>query len=357
MTSQSSSLDALITSATQMRTRIESSLQSFDKIGEVHFGACERENVFQQDKVILYRYSSTQKKTAKQPRIPLLICYAMVNDPQILDLQPDRSLIRGLLARGFDVYLIDWGRPDALERHLGLSHYLETYIHRCVEFICSSEKIESIHLLGVCQGGSLSLTYAALHPERIRTLTTMVTPVDFHTEDNLLSKWMREVDLDALAETFGNIPANLLNGVFLALQPFRLMSQKYVHLLDGTPQPLELENFKRMERWIFDSPDQPGEMFRQFVTEFYQNNGLIEGTLKVGDRKVDLRRIRCPLLNVYARQDHVVPPSASLPLSELTGSRDYHVHGFDAGHIGIYVSRRAQQEIPELLTGWIRQRS
>jgi polyhydroxyalkanoate synthase len=357
MTTQSSSLDALLASATQMRARIETNLQSFDKVGDVHFGSCERENVLQQDKVILYRYKATEKTSAQQPRVPLLICYAMVNDPQILDLQPDRSLIRGLLARGLDVYLIDWGRPDALERHLSLEHYLETYIHRCVEFICSSEKIERIHLLGVCQGGSLSLCYAALHPDLIQTLTTMVTPVDFHTQDNLLSKWMREVDLDALVETFGNIPANLLNGVFLALQPFRLMSQKYVNLLDGTPQPQELENFKRMERWIFDSPDQPGEMFRQFVRGFYQENGLIKGTLKVGDRKIDLRRIVSPVLNVYARQDHVVPPSASLPLSKLTGSRDYHEYGFDAGHIGIYVSRRAQQEIPELLTNWIRQRS
>jgi polyhydroxyalkanoate synthase len=98
-------------------------------------------------------------------------------------------------------------------------------------------------------------------------------------------------------------------------------------------------------------------MFRQFVRGFYQENGLIKGTLKVGDRKIDLRRIVSPVLNVYARQDHVVPPSASLPLSKLTGSRDYHEYGFDAGHIGIYVSRRAQQEIPELLTNWIRQRS
>lgn len=356
MTTQAT-LDALIASAAQMRTRIEHSLQSFEKIGAVHFGSCERENVFQQDKVILYRYRSAQQKATKQSRPPLLICYAMVNDPQILDLQPDRSLIRGLLARGLDVYLIDWGRPDALERHLDLAHYIETYLHRCVEFICTSERHQRINLLGVCQGGTLSLCYAALHPERIRTLTTMVAPVDFHTADNLLAKWMREVDVDTLVATFGNIPASLLNGVFLALQPFRLMSQKYVNLLDGTPQRSELENFKRMERWIFDSPDQPGEMFRQFANGLYRDNGLVKGTLEVGRRRVDLRRIKSPLLNVYASQDHVVPPSASLPLADLTGSRDYHVHGFDAGHIGIYVSRRAQQEIPELLAHWIRERS
>ncbi len=110
---------------------------------------------------------------------PLLIVYALVNRPSMMDLQEDRSLIRGLLAQGLDVYLIDWGYPDGADRFTTLADYIERFIPRCVEEILRLHRIEKLNLLGVCQGGVMSLCHAALHPERVRNLITMVTPVDF----------------------------------------------------------------------------------------------------------------------------------------------------------------------------------
>ena len=111
-----------------------------------------------------------------------------------------------------------------------------------------------------------------------------------------------------------------------------------------------------MERWIQDSPDQAGTAFRQFIRWFFQENRLVRGGLEIGGRAVDPRAITCPILNIYATQDHLVPPSASRPLAKLTGSRDYTPFEFDGGHIGIYVSRGAQETLPRTIAHWLEAR-
>jgi polyhydroxyalkanoate synthase subunit PhaC len=261
-----------------------------------------------------------------------------------------------LLDRGVDVFLIDWGYPDGADRYLEISDYVSRYLPRCMEEVAAVSGFERVNLLGVCQGGTLSLCYSALHPERVRNLITMVTPVDFRTPENLLTKWTEHVDLDQLASATGNVPGEMLNALFLGLMPFRLTSQKYVDLMDHIEDPRALENFLRMEKWIFDSPDQPGEMFRQFMQWFVKENRLAKGTLEIGGRRVDLQKVKMPVLNIYALQDHLVPPSASRPLQRLVGTRDYSTHEFAGGHIGIYVSGSAQRDVPERISTWLRER-
>ena len=138
--------------------------------------------------------------------------------------------------------------------------------------------------------------------------------------------------------------------------PFRLTSQKYVDLLDHVDDRRALENFLRMEKWIFDSPDQPGEMFREFVTWFVKENRLVEGTTTIGGRAVDLKNVAMP------RAQHLRAPGSpraavgEQTAGELVGSSDYSEHEFQGGHIGIYVSGSAQREIPERIAGWLRER-
>lgn len=325
--------------------------------GEVRIGTAPKEEIYREDKVVLYRYQPAPGVArSKVVRTPIVICYALVNRPYMMDLQEDRSLIRRLLAEGVDVYLIDWGYPDGADRFLALEDYVSGYLHHCVEAAAQHAGSEQVNLLGVCQGGTMSLCYAALHPEGLRNLVTMVTPVDFHTADNMLMKWGRDLDLDTLLDASGNVPGELLNLAFVALMPFRLTSQKYVGLLDQIDNPAALANFLRMEHWIFDSPDQPAEMFRDFITQFVKNNGLVRGTARIGGRSVDLKSVRLPLLNIYATEDHLVPPSASLPLAQLVGSTDYTLAPFNGGHIGIYVSGTAQRTIPATIADWLRAR-
>src|SRR5262249_32881741 len=162
------------------------------------------------DKAVLYRYLPLPAVKRARAR-PLLICYALVNRPDVLDLQPDRSLVRRLLAAGLEVYLLDWGRPDPSVRDLELLDYIERYLDGGIQYLLKTHQIRSINLLGVCQGGTFSLCYCALHPKRVGRLVTMVTPVDFQTPDDLLSKWARQLDTAAVKQA-GNLSGAVLTG-------------------------------------------------------------------------------------------------------------------------------------------------
>lgn len=346
--------DRLAEEAARFQQKLGAGLQTLREVDDVGYGATEREEVWRDGKTVLYRFVGANAPTL---RVPLLMSYALVNRPYMVDLQHDKSIVRQLLARGIDVYIIDWGYPDRSDRFLTLEDYIERFIGGAVEHLCGSHGVDAVNLLGICQGGAFALSYAALNPEKVRNLITMVTPVDFHTDDNMLSHWVRELDIDLFVDTLGNVPADVMNWCYLTLKPWRLFVQKYVGVVDILDDKAALEDFLRMEKWIFDSPDQAGEAFRQFVRDYYQRNGFVEGGIEVGGREVALANVTMPVLNIFAQQDHLVPPSASQPLGGLVGSDDYSEMAFRGGHIGIYVSGRAQKEVPSAIDAWLRERS
>lgn len=317
-------------------------------------GVTPKEEVWRRDNVVLYRYSSPANKSSD---VSVLIVYALVNRPYMVDLQEDRSLVQELLNLGVDVYLIDWGYPGPSDRWLTLDDYINGYIDDCVDFLRSSTDRESVNLLGICQGGTFSLCYSALHPEKVRNLITMVTPVDFHSWDGLLNVWAQHVDPDLMVEAMGNIPGEFLNFGFLMLKPFQLGLRKYVDLIDRLDDEKHLMNFLRMENWIYDSPDQAGEAYRQFAKDFYIGNKLIKGEVVIGGRPVDLAQVGMPLLNLYADHDHLVPPGSSIALKDYAGTSDYTAQAFPVGHIGMYVSGKVQRELPPTIAAWLEKRA
>lgn len=346
-----------------MRKLVEGSkLLSHLREEDIQPGVTAKEIVYQEDKVVLYRFTplETQKTSL---HIPILIVYALINRPYIVDLQQGRSLVANLLNLGVDVYLIDWGYVSRADRWLTLDDYINGYINNCVDVVCDRHKLDAINLLGICQGGTFSLCYSALYPEKVKTLITMVTPVDFHVSEGLLNTWaggMPEtstLDVDLMVEAWGNVPGDALNAAFLMLKPLQLGMQKYVDLLESCDQEDRLLNFLRMEKWIFDSPDLAGEAFRQFIKDFYQGNKLIQGKVKIGDKQVDLGNIHIPILNIYAQQDHLVPPASSLALEKYIGSKDYTLSSFPVGHIGMYVSSKVQKDLPPTIVDWLKLRA
>jgi polyhydroxyalkanoate synthase len=347
--------DKLAEEMADFSAKLGRGLENLLNAEQIDTGVSPKEAVYSEDKLTLYRYENTQG--VKQGEVPLLVIYALVNRPYMTDIQEDRSTIKNLLAAGQDVYLIDWGYPDGADSSLTMDDYINGYIDRCVDVICERHGLDKINILGICQGGAFSLCYTSLHQEKVNNLVTMVTPVDYQTPDNMLSAWVQHMDVDLLVDTLGNIPGELLNWTFLSLKPFSLTGQKYVNMVDVLDDEGKLKNFLRMEKWIFDSPDQAGETFRQFIKEFYQQNGLINGTVAIGGQKVDLKNITCPVLNIYGEQDHLVPPDASRALKGRTGSKDYTEIAFPGGHIGIYVSGKAQKTVPPTIGKWLDERS
>jgi poly[(R)-3-hydroxyalkanoate] polymerase subunit PhaC len=340
---------------TELTARLAQTLSRLQQARHVTVGCSAKRAVWSCGKTTLYEYLPLGPATPRADVPPLLICFALVNRPYVLDLQPERSLVRRLLEGGLPVYLIDWGDPDEGDRGLDLEAYIEQHLGGCVRHILAVRAADALDLLGVCQGGVLSLCYAALHPQEIGNLITVTAPVDFHTPDNLLAKWVRGLDT-ALIAAGGNVPGEVLNALFLALMPLRLAQHKYVRLLAENPDERTLEDFVRMEKWIYDSPPQAAAALAQFVRWFYQENRLVHGTLEIGARAVRLRDVRQPLLNLYALHDHIVPAAACAPLGALAGSRDYSAAAIATGHIGMYVSRAAGGQIAPRILAWLQQR-
>ncbi len=327
----------------------------------------KRECVFEKDKLKLYHYlprdhaatDAIAKANMSKESPTVLIVYALINRPSILDLQQGHSAIVQLLESGVNVYLIDWGYPEASDQHLDLDYYINQQLDACVDFICHTESIHQLSLMGVCQGGVFSLCYSSLHPQRVKNLVTLVTPIDFQTEADALSNLVRHVDVDLLVNTMGNIPGDVLSSNFLSLRPYYLQLRKYLNLVDATEQldaksKERIAQFILMERWIFDSPDQAGEAFREFVKGCYQENKLIKNTLKVGGCLIDLSTLDIPVLNIYADQDHLVPPASSKALGTLIAQHQYHEMPVKGGHIGIFVSAKSIQTIFPAIADWLR---
>jgi len=309
--------------------------------------------VWQEDRVKLKHY---HPRTAPLLKTPLFIVYAQVNRETMLDLQPGRSVVETFLNAGLDIYMLDWGYPTRKDRFLNLDDHVNGYIADAVDFILEQHGLDQLNIMAICQGGTMSVMYAALHPEKVKNLVLTVTPTNFDHDAGLLNVWARSLDPDKLVASYGNIPGDIMNLGFLLLNPARLMIDKYVGLLENIHNRDFVENFVRMERWIFDSPDLPGEAFRDFIQWMFRENRLIKNELVLGGRKVDLKNITMPVLNIYGKYDHLVPPAACDQLTSKIGSTDKEDLCLDTGHIGIYVSSKTQREFGPKIIRWLTER-
>ena len=320
----------------------------------IDVGTAPKKLVYQEDKLELYHYTQEGEVTCS---VPVLIVYALVNRQYMLDLQPDRSIVRNLLQHGMDVYIIDWGYPTKADMYLTLDDYINGYLNACVDLVRKRSGKDKINLMGICQGGTFCAIYSALYPEKVKNLVTLVAPFDFSTNDGLLFRWSKDMNVDAVVDAYRIIPGDFLNAGYLMMMPFTLNIRKYVDMLDLIEDKDKILNFLRMEKWIFDSPGQAGECLRQFIKDCYQENKLVKGELKIGDKVVNLGNITMPLLNIYASADHLVPPSSTKPLNDLVGSTDKSLYEFKGGHIGVFVGSKSQKELAPAISQWLHERN
>lgn len=328
-------------------------MRNLADIEQVDIATAPREVVWQDGKVKLFHFK--REATAKV-KTPLLISYALVNRWEMMDLQPNRSFVRKLVSEGVDVYLIDWGYASSIDRYKTMEDYILGHINDCVDFIRRRHQTEKVNLLGVCQGGTFSLIYSALFPQKVKNLITLVTPVDFDNEEGLLFKWAKDMDVDAIVDGFGGVvPGDFLNTGFDLLKPMN-KSRKYLALPQTMQKRDTLMNFLRMEHWVADSPAQAGETYRRFIKDMYQHNKLIKGEFELEGRRVDLSRINMPALTIYAKDDHIVPPATTTPINALISSKDKQLMEFPGGHIGVFVGARSQDTLTPAIAQWLLER-
>ncbi len=288
------------------------------------------------------------------PSLPLLIVPSLINRWYIVDLRPGASLVEGLTAAGIDTYCIDWGNAEDEDRYTSWDQIIERLGHM-VRRVARDAGVRKIGILGYCMGATLSGVYAALEPERVAALVNLAGPIDF-SEGGRLSEMVdrRWFDADAIADAGNVVPRQMQSG-FTALRP-TLDLAKWVRLADVGHDPAARVAFRALESWAGDNVAFPGEAYRTYIGELYQDNRLVAGTHRVRGRVADLKQIRCPVLTIVAERDNICPPAAATALNRACGSQDTEVLQVPGGHVGAVVGSRAKREMYPKLAAWLRQR-
>jgi polyhydroxyalkanoate synthase len=349
-------IDAMVQEQITHLRRMSRLPMLWQRAQRVRKGATPSEVVYKEDRLALLHYPTD--KPAKY-KTPLVFVFALVNRPYILDLKEGKSVVRHFVDAGFDTYLIDWGIPTPADRHRTLADYIDGYMVHVVDFVCERAGVDQVNILGYCMGGTMSAMFAALYPQRVRNLIMLAAGIDFATRDGLINVWTDEkwFDVDKFVDAFGNCPAEFLQASFLMLKPISNFIGKPISLYERLDDDKQVEEFLTMETWLNDNIPVPGEVYRQFVKELYQQNRLTKGTFKLGRRPVKLENITCPVLNLMAQNDDLVPCGQSLPFNDLVGSKDREAIMLPAGHIGLAVGSKAQRELWPKACKWLAERS
>jgi polyhydroxyalkanoate synthase len=314
-------------------------------------GATPKEVVWRRGKAEVWRYDNGTVRYGP----PVLIVHSLVSRSYILDQRPGNSLVEFLPAAGLDVFMLDWGVPDELDADNDLARYVDWYLPRAVAAVRRETGSDEVTLVGYCLGGVLAALYAAGYDDApVRNLVLMATPVNFD-EMGAMVALLREGRLnpDEMCDDTGNVPADVLYTGFYMQAPTVEVAQKAT-LLENLWNDEFVDGFQAMAQWSRDHVPFPGATFRELVEEFVRKNALMTGSIRVGDRKINLADARGNVLNAMAERDNVVPPPAVEPVMELIGDPALREElRLPGGHVTFGTGRSAVKHTMPSLAGWI----
>ncbi len=284
--------------------------------------------------------------------LPLLLVPSMINRWYVLDLRHGASLAASLVESGLDVFCLDWGAPKDEDRYLtwdDVVHRLEQAMRR----VLRTTGDEKLGVLGYCMGGTLSAIAAARNPERLAALANLAGPIDF-SKGGLLTQLVAPQHFNAEAvASAGNVSPMQMQSGFWALRPTAQLA-KWLGLADRGGDPSFREAFGALETWAADNIPFPAAAYVTYIRELYQDNRLVSGEHAVRGERVDLSKIRCPLLSIVADRDTICPPQAALALADKAGSKDKHVITAPGGHVGAVVGSKAHKILYPPIADWLR---
>ncbi len=325
---------------------------------EVTVGQSPKEVIWTRNKAKLYHYLPSEK--AKQRyATPLLIIYALINRPYVLDLRPGASLIEYLVGQGYEIYLLDWGTPGPEDANTAIDDYVLEYIPRAVKHVLRHSKAKEISMLGYCIGAALTTCFVATHPDLpIRNMVLMAAPLDF-TEKGLFNKWLdpETFNVAQVVQAYGNMPGEMIDFGSKLLKPVPNFVATYTGAFDKLWDDRAVESWLSMQKWVNDGIPFCGAAFKQWISEFYHQNKLTKGELVLRGVPVTLGNIKANLLNIIAEHDHIALPAGSKPIMNLVGSQDKEQIILPAGHVGLVVGRSASKQLWPALDKWLSSRS
>jgi len=334
--------------------KLEKARSVLHTAGDIEVGQTPHEVLAETRAYRLLHYQQMVSKTAKTP---ILVVYALINRSYVLDLQHDKSWVKSLLSQGFDVYLVDWKTPTAADKYVSFDDYVNCYLDDCVNAVLKKTKVDKLTLHGYCMGATMSTMYTTLHEEKVRNLAVIAPVVDTEKDTTVIGNLARNMDVDKMVNVIGNLPSEQLYACYSALKPFKQGVNKYFNLVQNIDNDQFVGNFLRIEKWLYDTPPIAGETFRQWIADIYQKNLLVKNELKLGNELIDLSKIRVPLLNIVADEDHLVSPQCSAPLNDVVSSTDKRLMRFHTGHVGLIASLYSQNNVLPKVGQWLKARS
>lgn len=342
-------VDRLRREAERTRLRAKHGLQHLAGVGRPDVGVTPKRIVWERGKTKLYRYESDQRRY----RPPVLLVMSLISKPYVLDLRPGNSFVEHLLGRGLDVYMLDWGVPDAAESR----NSLETYTDELLPYAAAAAVRESggreLHVFGYCLGGVLAMLFAMGHPRfPLRTLSLLATPVDFSTLDGMAALLRSELlEPGALLDETGNVPPTTVMRGLMNSNGVTSGVTSYANLLANLESSEYVAAHEAMHGWSHDHIPFPGAAFLQSVELFLRENRLARNTMVTAHGELDAGDISCPVLNVAGERDRLVPLASNRPILELLPHADDVL--FDAGHVGMLVGRTAHRVTIPRMIDWL----
>jgi polyhydroxyalkanoate synthase subunit PhaC len=312
------------------------------------------------NKAKLYRYIPVVPAEQRH-KVPLLLVFALMNRPYILDLRPGHSFIEYMVKQGYDVYLLDWGAPGPEDKEMKFDDYVLDYLPRAMRKLKAVSGSEEFSMLGWCIGAILSTIYAALRPDGgLKNLLLLTAPLDFTDKQaGGFVRWVNDqyFDPDKIIDAFGNVPGELIDYGAKALKPVENYIGSYLTLWDNLDDPRIVQSWHAMNTWVTELIPMAGATYRQLIQELYRENRLIQGKLIIRGEQVDLSRIRANLLNVIALADHISPPCQSESIMTKVSSQDQLLLKVKGGHIGMMAGSGALKSTWPQIEAWLAARS
>ena len=340
-----------------MDKTIQRNVKGFDFIrsGSAEVGMTPKELIYDRGTLKLYHYHPVADEIY---RIPLIIVMATTNKGFVFDLLPGQSMVEFLVNNGFDVYMIDWDPPLMSERGLRLSDYTHDFLPTCVEKVQEDSGEEDINIVAYCQGGVLSLIYAATHTDGpLKNLVCLTTPVNFH-EMGLFRLWANKeyMDIDKMVDTLGIIPAEFITSSFEMLRPAQKVAGQ-LRVWDQMWDDDFVKSYRAFQRWGDETLPLAGEYHRDCTKELMWGNKLYKGELVINGDKADLANITVPIMSVMAEHDHIASYKATKPLLGLVGSEDKNELVLKGGHVSLIAGPNAVKRMWPQVNEWLGERS
>jgi poly(3-hydroxybutyrate) depolymerase len=269
------------------------------------------------------------------------------HDSCIVDYSTAQSQMQTILAVGLErLYALDWIGVTQETKDATIDDYLAE-VDAAVEHAGGH-----VNLVGDCQGGWLATIYAALHPDRVNTLTIAGAPIDFHAGDAVIRESVEALADDDLsffhglvATGDGVLKGEYLLGGFIVIKPENEVG-KQLQLLANVRDPRHIERYRAFEDWFKHTQDIAGPFYLWLVEHLFRNNELIMGALRIGEQPVDLARIACPVNLLAGATDHITPPEQVFALAGAVSTPAKRVtrRTTSGGHLGLFMGTEALRD-------------